>query len=238
MWGALFGALLASHRVFRHPYQHLAHALWYTARGFTVKDPRPLHYDGKQIYPQYGWQLAFAVLSAAQTLPQPNLLDYTWMPLLLFCLMGYPLPVWLQILQTSFFAVYVHLRPQGVFVASTLLWKYVDMTPRSLWTAAALHGVLALFEPAGQVHFLFLSVLAAECKYRMYAQPYRQHYLLWCVSLLSMIYERRLLVFAVVTLTSFALGVWIQRWKYTDKIYNGNELYFALALAVPLVLAC
>jgi hypothetical protein len=238
MWGALFGATLASRQLFPHPYTHLVHALWYLARGFTVEDPIPLHYDGTDIYPKHGWQVAFAVLSVAQT--HTRLLDYTWLPLLLFCLMGYPFPLWMQILQTSFFAVYVHLAPQALCVIPTLLWKHVDMTPRSLWTAAALHGVLALVELQQQqqhnLHFLFLSVLAAECKYRMHARRYRDTFILWVVSLLSLVYERRLLVFVLTTLTSLGLGVWIHRWQYTDKVYNGNALYLSAALLVPILL--
>ena len=191
-----------------------------------------MHYDGKDIHPTPSWY-AFAIVSASLALPQPNLLDYTWIPLVLFCLMGYNIPLWIQILQTSFFAVYVHLRPSSAFVLSIIFWKHVHMCPRTLQVAAALHGILAIFEPPGNPQFLFLSILAAECKYRMSAQPYKQIYILWVTSFLAMLYEYRLLILAIPTLTSFALGKWIHRWKYTDKVYNGNGLYLITSLTIP-----
>lgn len=232
MWGALFAASL----LFPQPYTHLTHAAWYLMRSVLVSPQPPLHFDGKDMYPTPSWY-AFALVSAAYTLPQPNLLDYTWIPLVLFCTMGYAIPLWMQILQASFFAGYVHLRPAAACVLVTALWKHVHMCPRTLWAAAALHGVLALFEPAGDPSFLFVSILAAECKYRMTAAPYRQVFYMWIMSFAGMAFDRRLVVWTLPTLTSVWLGNWIHRWQYTDKVFNGNGIYLIVTLAVPTLLS-
>ena len=232
MWGALFAASL----LFPQPYTHLTHAVWYLMRSFLVPPPRPLHYDGKDIYPTPSWY-AFALISVAHALPLPNLLDYTWIPLVLFCIMGYTIPLWVQILQTSFFAGYVRLRPSAVCVLSTVLWKHVHMCPRTLWAAAAMHGLLAFFEPVGDPSFVFVSILAAECKYRMTAQPYRQVFYMWIMSFAGMCFDRRLVVWTLPTLTSVVLGKWIHQWQYTDKVFNGNGVYLLVSLGVPVLLS-
>ena len=229
MWGALLGATLA----FPQPYTHLTHCLWYLARSFVVPPPVPLEFDGKRIYPYSRWYL-FPFVSAAYAVPNPNVLDYTWIPLVLFCVMGYKMPLWMRVIQTSFFAGYAHLRPQAVFVLTTVLWKYVDMSPRALRAAALVHGVLALFEPWGDPSFVFASIVAAECKCRF--QP-RQVMFLWLTSFTGMIYKHRLAVWVIPAIFSLGLGDWTHRWIYTDKVYDGYGIYLICALVFSVCVA-
>ena len=224
MWGALLGATLA----FPQPYTHLVHSAWYLARSFVVPPPVTVEFDGKRLYPYPYWYV-FPLVSAAYGVPDPNLLDYTWIPLVLFCIMGYKMPLWIRVIQTSFFGGYVHLRPQAAFVVTTVLWKYVDMSPRALRAAALLHGLLAVFEPWGDPSFIFVSLVAAECKYRMSFQP-RQVVFLWLSSFAGMLYERRLAVWIFPAISSLGLGDWTHQWIYTDKIYNGYGIYIVCAL--------
>ena len=92
-----------------------------------------------------------------------------------------------------------------------------------------LHGLLAVFEPWGDPSFVFVSLVAAECKYRMSFQP-RQVVFLWLSSFAGMLYERRLTVWIFPAISSLGLGDWTHQWTYTDKIYNGYGIYLVCAL--------
>lgn len=228
MWGVLLAACVAAHGALPHGCVHLTHACWYAVRGCVEPPPPTVRFGDAVLVRRTTWQvLAFACASTAYALPRPSLLDYAWIPLVVFCGMGYRLPLWTMVLQTSFFVGHVRLRPEVALVLTTLLWKHVHMSRRALWVAAAAHACLAWFEPVGDWRYAFVSIVAAECKYRMRLD---QVFWFWCASLGGMLYDRRWVVWTLPALASLALGNWVHRWRFTDKVWNGNAIYLGCSL--------
>lgn len=229
MWGVLLGVSLALHRVFPHPYVHATHAAWYLLRS-GMEDTPHVRFGERNIARETKWfnLLALACVSCASAIPTPNLLDYTWTPYLVFVGNGYDLPAWLQILQGAFLAGYVHVRPEAVLACTVPLWKHAHASRNALAVAAAAHALLAFFEPNGEPTLLFLSILTAECKYRVTQSPCQHVFELWCTSLLAMGYELGLSVWSVPTLTSVVLGGWTSRWQYTDQLSAWGCVYLCV----------
>ena len=219
MWGALLGAVLSLHTLFPHPYVHATHAAWYLLRSALEETPH-VRFGSRHI-PRvtqwYNW-IGLACVSCATALPTPNMLDYTWTPYLVFAGNGFSLPTWMHVVQGAFFAGYAHVRPEAVFACTVVAWKHVHTTKTALWFAAAAHAVLACFEPGQDPSMIFLSILTAECKYRVSQSPCQHVFEFWCVSLLAMTYELRLAVWATPTLACILLGTWSTRWQYTDQV--------------------
>lgn len=217
MWGALLGATLSLHKILPHPYTHATHAVWYLLRSELETTPT-VQFGDQRIARESRWYnwAALACVSCATALPVPNMLDYTWIPFLVFCGNGYAQPAGTLVVQGAFFAGYAHVRPEAMLASVVCLWKHVHTTRRALWCAAAAHAVLACFEPPGDPMLLFMSVVTAECKYQMSQAPCRHVFAFWGVSLLAMTYELHYAVWAVPTLLS--LGRWAHQWEYTDQV--------------------
>jgi len=222
---------------------HIAQAVWFMCRSFTVR-PRDKHvlFEGHTIIVPNFWRdiLLFPIISVAQTLPVPNIMDYVWVPFVVQLVMGYPTSVIYTVLNGTCMCMYIGLRPESVFVMSNILWGYCkgDHTNWVLRAASLAH--LAFFWTNRDVSYLstFVGILAAEGKYRMMLDPHTAVHHITIFSIAGLLQLNGIAFWSICPcLSIYVSNGWHLRWKYTDNVlYNFNWIIVFTIIGIGAVL--
>lgn len=226
--GLLFGISLVLGS-FNTESTHIAQAVWFMCRSFTVPSrEKHVSFEGETIVVPNVWRdvLLFPIISVAQTLPVPNVMDYVWVPFVVQVVMGYPTSVIYTVLNATCMCMYMGLRPESVFLLSNVLWGFCkgDHTNWVLRAASIAH--LAFFWTNRDVSYFstFVGILAAEGKYRMMSDPHTALHHLTIFSIVGLLQLNGTAFWSICpAMSMYASNGWHLKWKYTDNVlYNFN----------------
>lgn len=223
---------------------HLIHAVWYFSRALTVDAEEKRLYFNRPQHITLSWYdlLIFPLISLSQTLPEMNLLDYVWIPLVTHLFMGYDMPVWFTIVNGAMACLYFSIRPSVLFIlGGNLMWGAYSGDRKQFSLLVAALGHICLYctvHSTPSWTSAAIGIMSAEAKYQMMYSPESNVQTMSWLSVLGLLANiNAKMVWSVFpAISNYMLGCWDHRWKYTSKvIYNAD---IVILIAIILISIC
>lgn len=217
--------------------QHLAQAVWYLLRSFSFEEQvRCTSYgDVDHVHP-ISWLdvVIFPMISLAWALPELDILDYVWLPLIVHLCMGYTTRTWYVVCNAACLCMALMFRPQISYICVNLLWGwYRGHRKWSLRVAALAHLCFCWTTFDLNLVSVVSGICAAEGKFLMMSNPFGELEILSYLSVFGFASWRADAIWSLMpTVSGFSIFGWNLTWRYTDKVWYDFDVIIFVGILV------